>query len=823
MIRRRAATRRAAVWVVAASLVATALVQPLPADAAAYSCGEPGKDGATATFTSGVPNSYWAGTANGLQLAAGSTSFVLGAINPNGSQQALSAGDLIMMYANQNAYINPTNSSAYGSGGSSGNGINGGSNAGQYEFARVTSVSGSTVTIVGAGTGGGLVNNYFYAPNGYTLGSTQKAGQVTYQIVRVPQYGTYTVGANLYTTPWNGSSGGIVALDVMGALTLTNPINADGYGFRGGGQNTWGNGYGGTNATSTTQATPDGATDGDYVYGVGSTNTNITTALAYSTYNGGPDGFKGEGIVGTPIWTYSSGASAPAFSPSAATYSSDGNTGSGYGYPGGSKSKGAPGNAGGGAMDGNANGYGPIGNGPAATGNFNQYNSGGGGGANGGAGGLGGENWASTQNSYTAGSTLTQGIGGAAMTPTISQVIFGGGGGAGSNNDGSVGNKVITVGGGVSFTPTAATASSGASGGGLIFLRVGSIASGTLSANGISAPDPNNDGGGGGGGGGSIVVLGTGTVAVTANANGGSGANSTGGGGDTATGYNTPGQYEHGTGGGGGGGVVFNSGTGVTANVAGGAAGNTAGQTGTSVAATYYATAGGAGVHTTGASATSATGIAGGASCRLLLLAKRYTSYTQYAGNGGAGTTAYTGYTSDGYTDPNSSVVVDTDPLWPQSGGNPQILGNVTQTAQPKDSVEYTIYMLSAGGAALSSGVICDYVPPDQTLTTTTYSGSTAMKVSVGYSSPTVTYFGAATTAGGNGYYALNPATGATVSGTITLPTTGCGTPPKSTVTGNYSTAAIVWNLTTGTSGAVQPYFTTNTGYAKVSYTASIN
>jgi hypothetical protein len=474
-------------------------------------------------------------------------------------------------------------------------------------------------------------------------------------------------------------------------------------------------------------------------------------------------------------------------------------------------------------MDGNANGYGPIGNAPAAQTQFNQYNSGGGGGANGGAGGLGGENWSGTQNTTADGSTLTQGIGGAAVTPSISQVIFGGGGGAGSNNDGSVGNKVITVGGGVSFTPTAATASSGASGGGLIFLRVGSIASGTLSANGISAPDPNNDGGGGGGGGGTIVVLGTGTVTVTANANGGAGASSTGGGGDTATGYNTAGQYPHGTGGGGGGGVVLNSGTGVTANVAGGAAGNTAGQTGTTTAITYYGTAGSTGVHTTGVAATAATGIVGGASCRLLLLAKRYTSYTQAASNGSAGTTTYAGYTADGFTDPNSGVVIDADPIWPQVSSTPQILGNLTQTAQPNDSVEYTLYMLSAGGTALTSGVICDYVPPDQTLNTTAYSGSTAMKVSVGYNSPTVTYFGAATTAAGNGYYPLNTTTGAPISGTITLPTTGCGTAPKSTVTGKYSSAAIVWNLTTGTSGAVQPYLTTNTGYAKISYTASIN
>ncbi len=774
----------------AAALLVLSSPPPPAAAVNTVLCGTPGKDGSTASYAGGVPNSYWAGSGS---PAAGSTSITLGTLNASGNSTLLTAGDLILIYQSQGASIATADTSAYGSNGSSGTGYTALDGAGAYEYARVASVSGSTVTIFGAGTGNGLVNKYTSASYVALGGGT--TGAVDWQVVRVPQFGNYTVGSNLYTAQWNGSSGGIVALDVAGSLTLTNQINADGYGFRGGGQNPWGNGYGGAAATSTTTTGAAGATDINYVY------APTISGLSYSTYKGGPEGFKGEGIAGTPSWTYASGAAAPAYAPTTiSSFSGDGTT---SGYPGGSKGRGAPANGGGGASDANASGWDPYSNGASTP---NQYNSGGGGGANGGAGGLGGQNWSGTQNNESNGKVTSEGIGGSAITPNIASLLaMGGGGGAGSNNDSSNGGNVVALGGGRTITSTASIASSGASGGGLVMLRVGTLGGGTISANGIAGPDPDNDGGGGGGGGGTIVVTGTGTVTATATAVGGQGANSTGGNGDT-TSYGGTGTYPHGPGGGGGGGVVLNSGTGVTATLTGGNPGATAAQSGVSAAANYYATAGGAGVHTTGLTPSQIIGVRSGAECSLLLLAKRYTTKIS-----GGVTTTYTTYTSDGYTDPNSQTVVDTDPIWPQNSGSPAIPGAITVTNLPTDTLEYTIYGLSAGGKAVTSGAVCDYLPPDQSLVTTAYNGGTQpLKISVGYTSPTLTYFGNAATSGNTGVYPINTATG--VATGVAIPS-ACGTVPKDAVSGKYSAAAIYYNA-----GTIAPYVTTNTGYFFLSF-----
>jgi len=777
----------AALLAVALTLGLGGFLEPVaPALGAASSCGEPGKDGSV-TYTSGVPNTYYAGTGT---LAAGATTVTLGAINTAASTTAFTVGDMALIIQMQGATIDSNNSSAYGSGGTTGSGYLA-ATAGKYEYVSVRAVSGSTLTIASA-NGGGLINSYTEAA------ASSAQGAQTFQIIRVPQYKSFTFGSGdtLYTAPWNGSSGGVIALDVVGTLTLAASINADGYGFRGGGQNVWGKSYGGTPATSTTQATPDGATDGDYAYSVGSLDTNITTALAYSSYNGGPDGFKGEGIAGTPIWTYSSGASAPTFSPSTATYSSDGVS---AGYPGGSKAKGAPGNAGGGAMDGDANGYGPVGNNPVSSTSFNQYNAGGGGGGNGGAGGLGGENWSgSTANGTTKGSTATQGIGGAAFPASATRLIMGGGGGAGSNNDGSQGTRSIAVGGGLTVTPTAATASSGGQGGGVVMLRVGSITSGTVSAKGIAAPDPDQDGGGGGGAGGTIVITATGTITgVTANASGGSGASATGGNGgptDYASGY------YHGPGGGGGGGVVLSSSSGVTATVSGGASGTT-----TSANSPYFATAGSGGTSSTAVTPASIPGARSGAECEELLVAKRFTSI-----NG----TAQTGYTADGFTDPSSGIVIDANPYWPTSGGNPAIIGvtSIAAGSKPADKIEYSIYYLSAGGSGVSGAAICDFVPPDTTLVNaynTTATPTSPMEVVSGFATPATTYYGTVTT--GSGVYTVNTSTG-------TGAPAACGTAPKSTVTGKYSSAAIYYDP-----GTIAPFSTSDGGYGKIAFTVQVN
>src|SRR5205807_5977881 len=151
-----------------------------------------------------------------------------------------------------------------------------------------------------------------------------------------------TLRATLTASAWNGSTGGILALDIAGTLNLGSAtVSIDGLGFRGGA---------GLQLTG----------------GAGANTDFLRTAPA--AYAGaavaGVDGAKAEGIAGTPRWVES------------------GNTflGTGVeGYPNGSMARGAPGNAGGGGTDGN----------PAT----NNQNAGGGGGGNGGVGGVGGDTW----------------------------------------------------------------------------------------------------------------------------------------------------------------------------------------------------------------------------------------------------------------------------------------------------------------------------------------------------------------------------------------------------------------------------------------------
>ena len=760
-------------------------VEPVaPALGAASACAEPGKDGA-ATYVSGVPNSYYAG---GASVAVGATTVTLGAINAAGSSQAFSIGDLALIIQMQGATISTADSVAYGDG-STGSGYTAPPTAGTYEYVSVRNVVGSTLTVVSK-NGGGLINAYTEAA------ATATQGAQTFQVIRVPQYKTYSVGATLYTAKWNGKSGGVVALDVVGALTLTRPINADGYGFRGGAQNVWGHGYGGAAAASATAIGPDGAYNNDYVYSF----TNTYAGTTFDSEFGGPDGFKGEGIAGTPAYVYASGNAYAQLSSSAdtgATAPTITTSDLDY-YPGGSKGRGAPGNAGGGSTDADANSY---------TGSPNQYNGGGGGGGNGGSGGLGGQNWSGTASSITNGSVAAQGLGGKLFPDTATQVIMGGGGGAGSNNDGSVGTRSIPVGGGVSEVPTAYTASSGGSGGGIVMLRVGSISGGTVSASGIAAPDPDNDGGGGGGAGGTIVITGTGTITgVTATAAGGSGASATGGvTPNPSSQYDGPNTtytnyYAHGPGGGGGGGVVINSGT-VAATVSGGTNGET-----TANNYAYGATSGSAGVHiTSGITPASIPGARSGAECEELLVAKRFTSI-----NG----TAQTSYTADGSTDTATGTVVDTNPYWPTSGGNPDILGLITIAAgsKPSDKIEYSIYYLSAGGSPVSGAAICDFVPPDTTLINaynTTASPTAPMEVVSGFAAPTTAYYGTVTT--GSGVYTVSTTTG-------TGAPAGCGTAPKSSVTGKYSSAAIYYSP-----GAIPAFAVTDSGYGKVAFTVQVN
>lgn len=147
------------------------------------------------------------------------------------------------------------------------------------------------------------------------------------------------------------------------------------------------------------------------------------------------------------------------------------------------------------------------------------------------------------------------------------RLVMGGGGGAGAANNATVANgltawpptNTIATGNGALGPMT----SSGASGGGVVLIRAGSISgTGRIDVSGYRAynkfPLGETDSGGGGGAGGSAYVVATSGngAGITINASGGNG------------GYSN--YFQHGPGGGGGGGQIITSLTGATTNVAGG-------------------------------------------------------------------------------------------------------------------------------------------------------------------------------------------------------------------------------------------------------------
>ncbi len=184
----------------------------------------PGKDGSGTL--SGIINTYYPGSAN---AAAGATSITVGA--SSGSATTITAGDLLLVIQVQNATFNTANSPTYGDGTGVGSGDLS-TTAGTFEYVEAANSVGSgggTLTLVGAGSGGGLVNSYFEAA------STATHGQETFEVVRVPQYLNATLSSSLTAAAWNGSTGGVLALDVAGTLTLGGAtVSTNGEGFRGG-------------------------------------------------------------------------------------------------------------------------------------------------------------------------------------------------------------------------------------------------------------------------------------------------------------------------------------------------------------------------------------------------------------------------------------------------------------------------------------------------------------------------------------------------------------------------------------------------------------
>ncbi len=506
----------------------------------------PGWDGPVTA--SGVINAYDGSSGNAA--AGASTIVVASATGLRSNARALKVGDLILIMQMQDS-----------SGGT----------AGLYEYAQITSLSGTTV-----GLNRPLTNTY-----NNQISTSSPWVLRNWQVVWVPQYSavTVTAGTAVIADRWTintgtgVATGGIVAMDVAGSLALNGTVSVAGAGFRGamGLQGV----ASATNTPTTTNSTFDPAT----IFG----------------------GQKGEGTQGTPPVVFT-GVVAPT------TYTAL----LSQGYALGAAGQSAVGNAGGGSNNGQ-------------NGDANNFNAGGGGGSNAGAGGQGGNSW---NNGNTATIALNQGTtnnigniaggkGGAAQTNSATRLVMGGGGGSGAANNGSadvlttwpptgtsVGTSTVANG------ATGAITSSGSSGGGIVLIRAGTLSStagAIIDATGYLTYNKNSgdtDSGGGGGAGGSVFILagsGTGTN-LTVNAMGGGGGSSS--------------YYNHGPGGGGGGGYVQSNLSAVTVNLAGGFHGDDGccgGTAGNNSPKAWNSVDGAAGSNVN--SALTPTGVQGGATC----------------------------------------------------------------------------------------------------------------------------------------------------------------------------------------------------------------
>ena len=128
---------------------------------------------------------------------------------PVASSTGFAAGDLVMVLQTTGLTPEP----ASGTPGP----LNIGTGAvGRWELARLASVTGTELSLTAP-----LVH-------AYAAGATQ--------VIRVPEYTdvTITTGRSIGVTPWDGSTGGVIAFLATGTVSNGGQINASGAGFRGG-------------------------------------------------------------------------------------------------------------------------------------------------------------------------------------------------------------------------------------------------------------------------------------------------------------------------------------------------------------------------------------------------------------------------------------------------------------------------------------------------------------------------------------------------------------------------------------------------------------
>lgn len=409
------------------------------------------------------------------------------------SSAGFSVNDRIIIMQMKGASVDTTNTDDHGS-------VLSVQDAGNYEYATISAIAANTITTLYP-----LKETYF---TGIT-----PTDSACVQMIRVPVYaGDVTVTGELTAQAWDGTTGGVLAFEAAGTVTLNDNITVDGLGFRKARRQSFSVSCGDDTA---------------FYYQSTSWNYKSCTSCGY-LYDDAPERVVTEASYG--------GCGNPCFSNRMSTMDPRLGAYRGEGIAANLFSKTfANGNV---ALF--EKGKGKWANGGGGGGN---HNAGGGGGGNVGTGGFGGNSYF---NSGCPNGTSRRGRGGGALTPTSSKIFMGGGGGEGHDNGGN-GNT-------------------GTNGGGIIMitaLALQNSAAFTISADGIdNLAVGSGDASGGGGAGGSILLdIPTFNNAVAISAKGGKG-------GDHSNGNC------HGTGGGGGGGLIwFESSctpSNVTTNVSGG-------------------------------------------------------------------------------------------------------------------------------------------------------------------------------------------------------------------------------------------------------------
>ena len=416
-------------------------------------------DGSSVVVTSEVVLNEYAELA--LDVAAGASTLSvtdIGDLDERTSgtfaQNSIDQGTLLLVIQMQGADFTTTNAASFGT-------LSATNGAGQYELVRVASVSGDTITLETDSSFTGLANSYS------TAGHTQ--------VVRVPQYeGLIVRNAGTVTADaWDGSTGGIVALSVLGDLKVNGAVDVSGLGFRG------------------------GEVDNDS----GDSSTNWTDYLSSDQADGG---MKGEGIGG---WQSEYSTLSALYGRGAAV--NGGGGGNAHNGGGGGGANGDNGNTwtGQGVMDSHA----AWSLDPTSTA------------ANSSGGGRGGYSFSYADEDATSvapgdsdwnGNRRSEvgGLGGRPLTQSSSTAYLGGGGGAGDGNNDEGG--------------------SGGAGGGLVMALVsGKIkGNGDMNADGAAGGDASTssarvgrDGPGGGGAGGTLFLVADDVSNVSLSAAGGSG------------------------------------------------------------------------------------------------------------------------------------------------------------------------------------------------------------------------------------------------------------------------------------------------------------